>query len=189
MPYSLEAVSRRWLLAIVVGLASAVLTPFSAQATGTQDVSTWRTVDGALVDFQDFPSFRVIRSVFELRGHEHGEKAYLFIQWREGNFSTRKPAMCGGLRYAGRYVVDTRAHAGQGWFGLANGEGRVHLTITRRLSIFKENTRIGPPICIETEGTWSSVWSGVPGSGLPGFVSFRGTFLFNHDDTLTFRGL
>jgi hypothetical protein len=189
MPYSLEAVSGRWLLAIAVGLASTVLTPFSAQATGSQAVSTWRTVNGALVDFQDFPNFRVIRSVFELRGQEHGEKAYLFIRWREGRFSSRKPAMCAGLRYVGRHVVDSRAHAGEGWFGLANGEGRVHLTITRRLSIFPVDTTIGPPICVETAGTWSTVASGVPGSGLPGFVSGRGTFLFNNDATLTFRGL
>src|SRR4029450_13833022 len=70
---------------------------------------------------------------FELRGQEHGDKAYLFIQWREGNFSSRKSAMCAGLRYVGRHVVDTRVPAGEGWFGLANGEGRVHLTITRRL--------------------------------------------------------
>jgi hypothetical protein len=188
MPYSLEAVSGRWLLAIVVGLASAVLTPFSAQATGSQPViRTWRTVDGALVDFRDYSSFRVIRSVFELRGQEHGEKAYLFIQWREGRFSTRKPAMCSGLRYAGRYVVDTKAHAGEGWFGLANGEGRVHLTITSRLSIFKESTQIGPPICVETRGTWSAYVSGVPGSGLPGF-GVNGTFFFDNDATLTFRG-
>lgn len=176
---------RRLLLAIAVGLALAVLTPLSAQATRSQAVSTWRTVDGALVDFQDLPSYRLIRSVFELRGQEHGDKAYLYIQSREGYLSTRKPAMCAGLRYVGRYVVDTR-HTGQGWFGLANGEGRVHLTITRRLSIFKENTHIGPPICIETEGTWSTYVSGVPGSGLPGFGT-RGTFLFNNDQTLTFR--
>jgi hypothetical protein len=173
-------VSRRWLLALAVGLASAVLSPLGAQAHGSsQAVSQiWRAVDGALVDFQDFPRFRVIRSVFELRGDPHSEKAYLFIRWREGRFSTRKAAMCAGLRYVGKHVVDTRVRAGEGWFGLANGEGKAHLTITRRLSIFKKDTLIGPPVCVETTGKWL---------GSSGLLTGAGTFRFNNDLTLIFR--
>ena len=82
--------------------------------------------------------------------------------------------MCAGLRYAGRHVVDSTAAAGEGWIGLADQDVRLHLLITRRLSIFKESTLIGPPICVETTGTWS-------GAGR------EGTFLLNNDLTLTFR--
>lgn len=140
--------------------------------------SIWRTVDGTLVDFQDLANARLIRSVFELRGDKGGEKAYLFIQWREGRFSTRKAAICAGLRYFGRHVIDSRVKVGEGWFGLEDREGRAHLKITRRISIFK-NAQIGPPICVETTGTWY---------GSAGVLSSRqGTFLFNHDDTLTLR--
>jgi hypothetical protein len=173
-------VSRRRLLAPAVVAASAVLSPLGAQAHGSsQPVSQiWRAVDGALVDFQDFPRFRVIRSVFELRGDPNSEKAYLFIRWREGRFSTRKAATCAGLRYVGKHVVDTRVRAGEGWFGLANGEGKAHLTITRRLSIFERSTLIGPPVCVETTGKWF---------GSSGFLSGTGTFRFNNDLTLIFR--
>src|SRR5207247_2486690 len=101
-----------------------------------------------------------------------GEKAYLFIRWREGRFSTAKPAMCAGLRYAHGHVVDTKVKAGEGWFGLGDRNFRVHLTITSRLSVFKNDTQIGPPICVETNGTWSG-------------VGREGTFLFNNDETLT----
>jgi hypothetical protein len=82
--------------------------------------------------------------------------------------------MCARLRYFGRNVVDSKVNAGEGWFGMEDGTVKAHLAVTRRLSIFKTSTQIGPPICVETTGTWS-------GAGR------AGTFVLNNDETLTFR--
>jgi hypothetical protein len=139
----------------------------------------WRTVDGTVVGFEDLPYFRLIHSVFQLRGDTGGEKAYLSMSWRERRFATKRAATCGGLRYLGRYVVDSRGDAGEGWFGLDDRFGTMHLTITRRLSVFKTAGLVGPPLCVQTWGRWSGE-TGV-------FGGYEGTFVFNDDGTLTLR--
>src|SRR5262245_20736206 len=138
----------------------------------------WRTVSGTVVDFVPFSQYRLIRSVFELRSDKGAEKAYLGITWREGQASTRTGATCGGLRYSGRHVVDTRTHT-DAWFSTAAGDVRARLKVTRRLSVFEMNTHVGPPLCVETSGIWS-------GSGGV-LLGYDGTFVFTHDETLVFR--
>jgi hypothetical protein len=176
-------VGKRWLLAGAVSLAvgaSASLAVQGSRATVTPGVAhTWRTVDGALVGLEDLPYSRRIHSVFELKGDGSGEKAYLSVSWTERRFATKRAASCGGLRYLGRYVVDTRGNAGDAWFGLANRVGTAHLKFTRRLSVFRTKNLVGPPLCVESRGTWSGS-TGVLGG-------FAGTFLFNHDATLVLR--
>jgi hypothetical protein len=177
-------VSNRWLVAAGAGLILAALTPLGgAQARGSSwwpDISpTWRTVDQALVDLQDRPGTnnRLILGVFRLRGDTAGEKAYLVVRWRERRYSTARAAMCAGLRYARRHVIDTRVKAGEGWFGLVDHDARAHLTITHRIAIYETSTLIGPPICVQATGKWEGT----------GPLFGAGTFVFNNDDTLTFR--
>ncbi len=136
-------------------------------------------MDGSVVDFQDHAKYRLIRSVFELRGDSGGEKAFLSVIWRVGRYSTKKAVSCGGFRYVGRYVVDSRANPGEAWFGLASRMGRAHLAITRNVSVFPKNTQVGPPICEETAGTWTGT-GGV-------LLGYKGTFIFNTDETLVLR--
>jgi hypothetical protein len=169
----------------VTSVALALVVWASVGAQGSRGVVTpgvshiWRTVDGTVVRVEDLAYYRLIHSVFELRGDKGGEKAYLSISWRERRFATRRAAMCGGLRYFGRYVIDSRGKAGEGWFGLEDRFGTMHLKITRRLSVFKTAGLVGPPLCVETWGTWSGETGVVNG--------YDGTFYFNHDDTLTLR--
>jgi hypothetical protein len=165
------------------GLAVAAVTAIGAHA-GTAAVTpgvahTWRAVDGALVGLEDLPYSRRGHSVFALKADGSGERAYLSVTWVERRFSTRKAASCGGLRYFGRYVVDTRGDAGDAWFGLADRDGTAHLKLTRRLSVFKTRSLVGPPLCVETTGTWSGA-TGV-------FGGYGGSFVFNNDGTLVLR--
>ncbi len=73
----------------------------------------------------------------------------------------------------------TRGSIRGGGFGLADRTGIPHLTITRTLSIFPKNTQTGPPICVETTGSWSGT-GGV-------LLGYKGTFLFTDDETLVLR--
>ena len=173
----------RWLVPIGVALVGGVLVPVAAQGhrtTVTPGVSAiWRQVDAAVVGYEDLPYIRLTHSVFQLRGDKSGEKAYLSVNWREGRFHTRKATMCGGLRYIGRYVVETRGNAGDAWFGLVDRLGSAHLAITHSIFIYNTKGLVGPPACVETTGTWSGSL-GVMGG-------YEGTFLFSDDGTLTFR--
>ena len=172
---------------LVTGAAVAVFALAPSAAQGQRSSlpdgfpSTWRAVDGADVDFQDhtYTNYRLIRSVFELRSDKGGDKAYLSVVWRVGRFSTGKAAICAGRRYVGRYVVDSRTKPGEAWFALAGPEARAHLTITRRIDVFKKSTQVGPPLCVETTGTWS-------GSGGV-LLGYHRTFVFTHDDALVLR--
>jgi hypothetical protein len=176
-------VKKRWLVPIGVVIVFGALTPAVAQgrrSTVTPGVShTWREVDAALVGFEDLPYFRLAHRVSELRGDKGGEKAYLYMSWRERRFATRTATTCGGLRYLGRYVVITTGNAGEGWFGLEDRYGSAHLKITHSIFIYKTKGLVGPPICSETTGTWSGSL-GVMGG-------YEGTFLLADDGTLTLR--
>jgi hypothetical protein len=172
----------RTLLLVATGLASlmAALAPLDAQANLTPGVSaTWRTVDSSLVGIQELPYSRLIHSVFELRGDKGGEKAYLSVSWHERRFSTKKAASCGGLRYVGRYVIDSLGNAGDAWFGLEDRDGTAHLTVNRMLAVYPKAKLVGPPLCVEATGTWSGS-TGVLGG-------YEGTFRFDNDGTLTLR--
>ena len=138
----------RTLLLVAMGLASVVaaLAPLDAQANLTPGVSaTWRTVDSSLVGIEELPYSRLIHSVFELRGDTGGEKAYLSVSWHERRFSTKKAASCGGLRYVGRYVIDSPGNAGDAWFGLEDRDGTAHLTVDRMLPSTRRRTSSARP--------------------------------------------
>lgn len=137
----------------------------------------WRETDDTLVGLETTPTVRRIHGVWELQSSQGQYKAFLYASWREPLGRKSRPAMCGGLRYFGRYVVETIGNAGEAWFGLAGDQdGTAHLTITHRIAIYKE---VGPPVCVQATGTVDGM------TGL--LIGFEGTFTLRNDSTLVFR--
>jgi len=170
------------ILAAAAGLAC-VFVPTglgSGERTATRPTGfplVWRATDDTLVGLVTTPTLRRIHGVWELQSDQGQHKAFLYASWREPIGRKSRPAMCGGLRYFGRYVVETIGNAGEAWFGLAGDQdGTAHLTITHRIAIYKE---VGPPLCVEATGTVD---------GMTGLLfGFEGTFRLRNDSTLVFR--
>jgi hypothetical protein len=167
------------IVAAVALIAGGIATPPSVGSPRVRPTGfplVWRAADSTLVGFQQTLAARHIHSVWDLRSDTGSMKAFMYTLSREPFKAARKPAACGGLRYTGRDVRETLGHVGDGWFGLTGDtQGTLHLTITRRIAIYRGP---GPPICVEERGTFE---------GETGVVSdFRGTFRMLNADTLVF---
>jgi hypothetical protein len=166
------------LVAFIVGIIPLGAHPqSSASPRPTGFPLVWRTVDEALVGLQETATLRRIHGVFQMRSDREGRRAYLVMSWREPLTGKSKAAQCGGQRYTGGSVRETR-NAGEGWFGLAGDlSGTADLRILRRIAVYKGPP--GPPICVEATGEILGT-SGV-------LRDFRGTFKLADDSRLVLR--
>jgi hypothetical protein len=165
--------------AVVVGLTPTSAAPgelASPRPTGFPLV--WRGVQDALVGLRETATLRRIHGVWEMRSDKGGLKAYLYLAYREPLRGRSKAAECGGIRYPGAVVRDTKTGAGEGWLGLVGDlDATGHLRIERRIAVYKATQ--GPPACVEARGRIDGMTGALTG--------FNGTFVFRDDATLVLR--